>query len=83
MIVFLEEGEAWSTMMVISAVAMDNADISDDARHKLRLWQAEHKEGTKALEGLTEAMNNALNAHIDAQFTRRVKSKGRYETVRK
>ena len=83
MIVYLEEGEAWSMMMLMSAIAMDNADISDEARHELRLWQAEHKEGTQALEELTEAMNKALNAHIDAQFTRRVKRKGRYETVRK
>lgn len=83
MIVYLEEGEAWSMMMLMSAIAMDNADISDEARHALRLWQADHKEGTGALEELTEAMNNAMNAHIDAQFTRRVKRKGRYETVRK
>jgi hypothetical protein len=83
MIVYLEPGEAWSMMMLISAIAMDNADLSDDARQSLRLWQADHKEGTQALDELTEDVNKALNAHIDAQFTRRVKSKGRYETVRK
>lgn len=83
MIVFLEEGEAWSMMMLISAIAMDNAEISEEARHALRLWQADHKEGTQNLEALTEEMNNALNAHIDSKFMRRVKSKGRYETVRK
>ncbi len=83
MIVFLEEGEAWSMMMLISAIAMDNADISEEARHSIRLWQAEHKEGTKNLEALTDDVNKALNAHIDSTFMRRVKSKGRYETVRK
>ena len=51
MIVYLEEGEAWSMMMLMSAIAMDNADISDEARHELRLWQAEHKEGTHDDEG--------------------------------
>lgn len=83
MIVFLEEGEAWSMMMLISAIAMDNAEISDEARHALRLWQSDHKEGTQALTELTDEVNSSLNAHIDAQFTRRVKAKGRYETVRK
>lgn len=83
MIVLLEEPEAWSLMMLVSAVAMDNADISDEARDAIRRWRSERPETSPAMEELTEAMNAALNTHLDAKFMRRVKNRGWYETVRK
>jgi hypothetical protein len=83
MIVLLDEPEAWSLMMLISAVAVDNADLSDEGKEAIRRWRSERGEGSPLLADLTEELNRALNAHIDAQFTRRVKSKGWYETVRR
>lgn len=83
MIVLLDEAEAWSLMMLISAVAVDNADLSQEGKEAIRRWRSDRSEGSPLLADLTEALNRALNAHIDAQFTRRVKSKGWYETVRR
>jgi hypothetical protein len=83
MIVLLDEPEAWSLMMLISAVAVDNADLSDEGKEAIRRWRSERGEGSPLLADLTEELNRALNAHMDAQFTRRVKSKGWYETVRR
>ncbi len=83
MIVLLEEPESWSLMMLVSAVAIDNADISFEGKEAIRRWRSEHQEGTPLLEELTEALNDRLNAAIDEKFTRRVKSKGRYESVRR
>jgi hypothetical protein len=83
MFVLLDEPEAWSLMMLISAVAVDNADLSDEGKEAIRRWRSERGEGSPLLADLTEELNRALNAHIDAQFTRRVKSKGWYETVRR
>ena len=83
MIVLLEEPESWSLMMLVSAVAIDNADISLEGKEAIRRWRSDHQEGTPQLEALTEALNDRLNAAIDAKLMRRVKSRGRYETVRR
>ncbi len=83
MILFLEESEAWSIMMLVSAVAMDNADISTEAKDAIRRWRSDRGEGSPELTKLTDALSEALNKHADQKFTRRVKSGGRQETVRK
>lgn len=83
MIVLLEEPESWSLMMLVSAVAIDNADISFEGKEAIRRWRSDHQEGTPELEALTDALNDRLNSAIDAKLMRRVKSKGRYETVRR
>ncbi len=83
MIVLLEEPEAWSLMMLVSAVAIDNADISFEGKEAIRRWRSEHGEGSPLLEALTDALNDRLGEKLDEKFQRRVKSKGRYETVRR
>ncbi len=81
MIVLLEEVEAWSLLMLASAVAIDNADLSNEAKEAIRHWRTERREGTAELAALTEDLNKALNRHIDAKMMRRIKSKGWYETA--
>jgi hypothetical protein len=84
MIVLLEEPEAWSLMMLVSAVAIDNADISEEAKEAIRRWRSERNEQSPELQKLTEDLNVAMNAHIDAKFMRRVQTRGkRTEVVRK
>lgn len=83
MIVLLEPPEAWSIMMLVSAVAIDNADLTPEGKEAIRRWRSEHREGTERLQKLTEDLNEALNAHIDQKFMRRIKMRGyRAETVR-
>jgi hypothetical protein len=84
MIVLMEHSEAWSLMMLASAIAMDNAEISAEGKEAIRLWRSEHREGSDALEELTEAINSALNGRLEAKTLRRVKSRGnRAETLRR
>ena len=45
MIVLLEEQESWSLMMLVSAVAIDNADISFEGKEAIRRWRSDHQEG--------------------------------------
>jgi hypothetical protein len=82
MIVLLEEPEAWSLMMLASAVAIDNAGISEEAKEAIRRWRSDRNEQSPDLQSLTDAVNKSLNASIDAKFFRRIKSRGRYETAR-
>ena len=83
MIVMLEEQEAWSLMMLVSAVAIDNAELSNEGKEAIRRWRTDAAVGSPALDKLTEALNKSLNAHLDAKFLRRIKGKGWYETVKK
>ena len=82
MIVLLEEPETWSLMMLVSAVAIDNADISDEAKEAIKRWRSDRNEQSQELRQLSDAVNAAINAHIEAKFMRRIKSRGRYETSR-
>lgn len=70
-------------MMLVSAVAIDNADISEEGKEAIRRWRSERGEGSPELEQLTDEINEAINARLDEKFTRRVKHRGRYETVRR
>ncbi len=83
MIVLLEEPEAWSLMMLTSAIATDNADLSAQGKDAIRRWRTDRPEGSPELGKLTDDLNKSLNAHLDAKFLRRVKNKGWYETVKK
>lgn len=84
MIVLLEDAEAWSLMMLMSAVAIDNAELSPEGKEAIRRFRSDCREGSPSLEKLTDDMNLALNSHLDKKFVRRVKSRGgRAESVRK
>ncbi len=84
MIVLLEESEAWSLMMLASAVAMDNADISEEGKEAIRRLRGEYRDGSENLERLTDAINAALNGRLAEKSVRRVKSRGnRAETLRR
>ncbi len=82
MILFLEESEAWSVMMLVSAVAMDNADISEKSKTAIKRWRSDRKEDTPDLAELTDTLSDALNKHADQKFMRRIKG-ARHETVRR
>jgi hypothetical protein len=83
MIVLLEEPEAWSLMMLVSAIAIDNADLSEAGKEAIRRWRSDRPEASSEMQQLTEDINKALNAHLDSKFLRRVKNRGWYETVKK
>lgn len=84
MIVLLEEPETWSLMMLVSAVAIDNADISEDGKEAIRRWRSDRPEASPEMKQLTEDINKVLNSRLDAKFLRRIKQTGgRAATVRK
>jgi hypothetical protein len=83
-IVLLEEPETWSLLMLVSAVAIDNTDLSPEGKEAIRKWRSEQREGTAGLQALTDELNTAMNSHLDAKFLRRVQlGGGRSATVKK
>jgi ArsR family metal-binding transcriptional regulator len=83
MIVLFEAAETWSLMMLASAIAIDNAEISEDGKEAIRRWRSDRNEASTELQQLTDAINKALNSHLDAKMLRRVKSSGWYETKKR
>lgn len=82
MIVTLEPVDTWSLLMLTSAVAIDSTDISEEGRAAIRKWRSAWADGSPELAQLTDDINDAINAHVDAKLLRRIKSRGRYETAR-
>jgi hypothetical protein len=60
----------------MSAIAIDNAELSSEGKEAIRRWRGECREGSEALDKLTEALNGALNSHIDKKLMRRIKTRG-------
>ena len=56
MIVLLEEPEAWSLMMLVSAVCIDNAGISDEGKEAIRRWRSDRNESSPEMAALTQAV---------------------------
>ncbi len=84
MIVLLEEPETWSLLMLVSAIAIDNAEISPEGKEAIRRWRTERREGTEELKSLTDDLNEALNQRLGAKFLRRVQlGGGRTATLKK
>lgn len=84
MIVLLEEPEVWSLMMLVSAVAVDNAELTEEGKEAIRRWRSARNDGSDALTELTDGVNGAMYKHLDDKFMRRVKTQGgRAATVRK
>jgi hypothetical protein len=83
MILLLEPPETWSLMLLATAVAIDNADLSPEGKEAIRRWRSDRPETSDEIAALTDEVNKSMNAHIEAKFFRRVKSTGWYETVKK
>ena len=84
MIVLLEEPETWSLLMLVSAIAIDNAEISPEGKEAIRHWRTDRREGTEELKSLTDDLNEALNKRLGAKFLRRVQlGGGRTATLKK
>ena len=78
----MEEDEARSLLAVITSYVLDNSGVSQDAKARVRQWRTDHTEGTVKMAALTDGMNDAVGAYIDARTDRQVRARGRYGRVR-
>lgn len=78
----MEEDEARSLLAVITSYVLDNSGVSQDAKARVRQWRTDHAEGTVKMAALTDGMNDAVGAYIDARTDRQVRARGRYGRVR-
>ncbi len=78
----MEEDEARSLLAVVTSYVLDNSDVSREAKASIRQWRTDHAEGTVKMEALTDGMNEAVGAYMDAKTDRQVRRRGRYERSR-
>ena len=78
----MEEDEARSLLAVVTSYVLDNSDISQDAKARVRRWRTDHTEGTVKMAALADGMNEAIGAYIEAKTDRQVRRRGRYERSR-
>jgi hypothetical protein len=76
--VILETDEAWSIMTLVVSQVLDQVDLSDEAKEKVRRWRGDHTDGTAEMSELTVTMNETLGATLDERTTRLIRRKGRY-----
>jgi hypothetical protein len=57
----LDDDEVWSVLSVITRRVLDEADLSEEDRGKLRRWRSdEMRPGREGLRGLHEKLNTDL-----------------------
>ncbi len=78
----LDEEEVWSLMTLVTAQVLDQVELSDDAVKNIREWRAGLEEGSPAMLGFAEAVNEALGNTIDEELTRTIRRRDYYRTVR-
>ena len=76
--VILETDEAWSIMTLVISQVMDQVDLSDEAKEKVKRWRGDHIDGTAEMSELTVTMNEVLGATLDERTARLIRRKGRY-----
>ena len=78
----MEEDEARSLLAVVTSYVLDNSGISQKAKAGVRQWRTDHAEGTVKMKALTDGMNEAVGAYMDAKTDRQTRQRGRYGRVR-
>ncbi len=78
----MEEDEARSLLAVVTSYVLDKSGVSRDAKASVRQWRTDHAEGTVKMEALTDGMNDAVGAYMEAKTDRQVRQRGRYGRVR-
>ena len=78
----MEQDEARSLLAIVTSYVLDNSGVSQVAKKHVRQWRTNHAEGTPKMAALTDGMNEAVGAFMDAKTDRQVRARGRYGRVR-
>jgi hypothetical protein len=65
-------------MSLVVSQVLDQVDLSDGGKEKVRRWRGDHVDGTAEMSELTVSMNEVLGATLDEKTTRLIRRKGRY-----
>ena len=78
----LDEEEAWSFMTLIVSQVLDQVELSDEGRDRIKQWRTHLQPGTPPLQELASALNAALGNTIDEELTRTIRRRDYYRKAR-
>ena len=76
--VILETDEAWSIMSLVVSQVLDQVDLSEEGKEKVKRWRGDHIDGTAEMAELTVSMNEVIGSVLDERTQRLIRRKGRY-----
>ena len=74
--VVLNTDEANAVMSLITAQAIDHADLTEAGKKAVREWRRDLAPGTMPLDEFTARLNVALGNFIDERTTRMMRTRG-------
>ncbi|MDA0815747.1 MAG: hypothetical protein O2924_04160 [Chloroflexi bacterium] len=75
--VVLNTDEAHVVLSLVTSAVIDHADLSDEAREKIRDWRKRRGPGMSDLDAFTESLNIAIGNFIDERTRRMMRQRGK------
>ncbi|MDA0352249.1 MAG: hypothetical protein O3A10_08565 [Chloroflexi bacterium] len=75
--VVLNSDESHVALTLVSALLLDNIDLSEEGRRLVREWRRQRDPGNRELDEFTVFLNERLGNHIDERTTRMMRVKGK------
>jgi hypothetical protein len=78
--VILDEQEAWSFISLVTALVIDQAEMSEESVEAIREWRTKLSEGSPEMGVFAEGLNEALGEKIDDELKKQIRRRDYYRT---
>jgi hypothetical protein len=75
--VVLNADESHVVLTLVSALLLDNVELSEESRKQIRDWRRQRDPGNRELDEFTLFLNERLGNFIDERTTRMMRVKGK------
>lgn len=75
--VVLNADESHVVLTLVSALLLDNVELSEESRKQIRDWRRQRDPGNRELDEFTLFLNERLGNYIDERTTRMMRVKGK------
>lgn len=76
--VILNVEEAEAILGMVTSKVLDDVDLPEPVRERIRDWRRRRALGTAELDRFTEGLNEAIGNHIDERTTKMLRQRGHY-----
>ncbi len=78
--VILDEQEAWSFISLVTALVIDQVEMSEEGSEAIREWRIKLSEGSPEMAVFAEGLNEALGEKIDDELRKQIRRRDYYRT---
>ena len=75
--VVLNADESHVVLTLVSALLLDNVELSEESRKQIRDWRRQRDPGNRELDEFTLFLNERLGNYIDERTTRMMRVRGK------